>query len=156
MKKSAAVPATFCATVAALILSGCSSPVSVRRCVDPSGTVLPDTACSSPVTASTYRGGRYARVRAETGTVCFDTSTNKAVANSFCTSSTGYMPGFFMAGMLYRSSSWGYGGSMSGGRMRNFTSSAPQAHDIKSSNGSVISRGGFGSSGSSSSSSSFS
>ena len=156
MKKSAAVPATFCASVAALILSGCSSPVSVRRCVDPSGTVLPDTACTTPVTASTYKGGRYARVRTDTGSVCFDTSTNKAVSNSMCTSSTGFLPGFFMAGMLYRSSSWGYGGSMSGGRMRNFTSSPPSGHDIKSSNGTTVSRGGFGSSSSSSSGSSFS
>lgn len=156
MKKSAAVPATLCASVAALILSGCgSTPSTVRRCVDPAtGTVMPDTACTTPVTASTYRGGRYARVRAETGSVCFDTSTNKQVANNLCTSTSSYYPGFFYGGMLYRSMGWGYGGSMMNGRMRNFTTTPPAGHDIKSSNGSVISRGGLGSSGSSSSSSS--
>ena len=156
MKKSAAVPASFCASVAALILSGCSSPVSVRRCVDPSGTVLPDTACTSPVTASTYKGGRYARVRTETGSVCFDTTTNKPVDNALCTSSSGYYPGYYHGGMFYRSMGWGYGGSMNNGRMRNFSSTPPAGHDIKSSNGSTISRGGFGSSGNSSSGSSFS
>jgi hypothetical protein len=153
VKKSAAVPATFCASVAALILSGCSSPVSVRRCVDPvTGTVLPDGACTSPVTAATYRGGRYARVRTETGSVCFDTSTNKPVADALCTTSSGYYPGYYHGGMFYRSYNWGYGGNYSNGRIRNFSTSAPEGHEIRSSSGSTISRGGLGSSGSSSSS----
>ena len=168
MKKSTAVPATFCASVATLILSGCSSPVSVRRCVDPAtGTVLPDVACSSPVTAATYRGGRYARVPMETGSVCIDTTTNQTVSPGLCTSSSGYYPGYYYYGShLYRSPSWGYGGIYSGGRVSNFSRSAPSGATIHSSTGSVVStpssgsssssgvsRGGFGSSGSSSSSS---
>ena len=145
------MPAAFCASVAALILSGCSSPVSVRRCVDPtSGTVLPDGACASPVTAATYRGGRYARVPMQTGNVCIDTTTNQPVSDYNCRSSVGYFPGYYYGSHLYRSPGWGYGGSMSGGRMRNFSSSIPEGHEIHSSSGSVVSRPG--SSGSSSSS----
>lgn len=170
MKKSSAVPATFCASVAALILSGCSSPVSVRRCVDPAtGTVLPDVACASPVTASTYRGGRYARVPMQTGSVCIDTTTNQPVGDSNCRTSTGYYPGYYYGNHFYRSYGWGYGGSMNGGRMMGFTSTPPSGATIRSSSGSVVplpvsssgsssssgvSRGGFGSSGSSGSSSS--
>ena len=169
MKKSAAVPATFCASVATLILSGCSSPVSVRRCVDPrTGTILPDMACSSPVTATTYRGGRYARVPMQTGSACIDTTTNAIVSDFNCRASVGYYPGYYYGSHLYMRPSWGYGGSMSGGRISNFSSSAPSGHEIRSSSGGVVSgagssgssstggvsRGGFGSSGSSSSGSS--
>ena len=167
MKKSSAVPATFCASVAALILSGCSSPVSVRRCVDPmSGTVLPDGACSNPVNATTYRGGQYARVSTSTGSVCIDTRTNMTVSDYNCRSSSGFYPGYYYGNHYYGRPGWGYGGSMSGGRIMGFSSSAPSGATIHSSSGSVVSspssgsgtsssgvsRGGFGSSGSSSAS----
>jgi hypothetical protein len=149
VKKSAAVPASFCASVAALILSGCSSPVSVRRCVDPtSGTILPDIACTSPVTASTYRGGRYARVPTNTGSVCIDTTTNMPASDFNCRMSTGYYPGYYYGSHYYGRPSWGYGGAMNGGRISNFSSSPPSGAEIRSSTGSTISRGGFGSSGS--------
>lgn len=164
MKKSSAVPATFCASVAALILSGCSSPVSVRRCVDPTtGTVLPDVACTSPVTATTFRGGQYARVPTQNGSTCIDTKTNMPVPDANCRSSVGYYPGYYYGNHYYGRPSWGYGGSMMGGRVSNFSSSAPSGATIHNSSGGVVSspgsssssgvsRGGFGSSGSSGSS----
>ena len=164
MKKSAAVPATFCASVATLILSGCSSPVSVRRCVDPrTGTVLPDVACASPVTAVTYRGGRFARVPTSTGTVCIDTTTNLPTSDFNCRASVGYYPGYYYGGHYFGRPGWGYGGSMSGGRIMGFSSSPPAGATIHSSSGGVVSnpnsgsgspssgvsRGGFGGSGAS-------
>lgn len=155
VKKSSAVPATFCAAVASLILQGCSSPVSVRRCVDPAtGTILPDNACASPVTAVAYRGGQYARVQTDNGSVCIDTRTNQPVSDSFCRSTTGYYPGYYHMGRYYPRMSWGYDGNVSNGRVMNFSSSPKDGADVKSSSGSVISRGtsrgGFGSSSSSS------
>ncbi|MBS1703132.1 MAG: hypothetical protein JST12_15825 [Armatimonadetes bacterium] len=155
MKKSSAVPATFCAAVAALILQGCSSPVSVRRCVDPTnGTILPDTACTNPIIATTYRGGRYARVPSSTGNVCIDTNSNQVVPDSYCRNTTSYYPGYYHAGRLIRSPRWGYDGSVSSGRVTNFTSTPRAGSDIHSSSGGFVShsststsRGGFGSTG---------
>ncbi|HLP00241.1 MAG TPA: hypothetical protein VK171_16710, partial [Fimbriimonas sp.] len=81
MKKSQAVPATLCAAIAALILEGCSNPTSVRRCVDPkSGTLLPDTACSNPITTPSNQ--RYVLVPSGNDQVCIDTTTNIQVARS--------------------------------------------------------------------------
>lgn len=141
-----------------MILQGCSSPVSVRRCVDPAtGTVLPDGACTTPVTATTYRGGQYARVPKEGGSVCIDTKTNQVVSDAMCRNSTGYYPGYYYhAGRLFSRPSWGYDGNYTNGRVSNFTSAPKDGADVKSSSGTIISRGvtrgGFGSSGGSSSS----
>ena len=144
------MPATFCAAVASMILNGCSSPVSVRRCVDPvTGTILPDAACTSPVRATTYRGGRYARVPNGVGSVCIDTSTNLPVSDALCRNSVGYYPGYYYGGRYYPRTSWGYDGNVSGGRISGFSSVPRDGADVHSSSGSVISRGGFGSSGSS-------
>lgn len=55
VKKSKAVPATFVAAVAVVMLSGCQTQRQVRRCIDEkTGQVLPDSYCSS--TYSGYRG----------------------------------------------------------------------------------------------------
>lgn len=153
VKKSQAVPATLCAAAAVLILQGCSTRSTIRRCVDPStGTLLPDTACSNPTAVSTYRGGRYARVNSEKGTICLDTVTNLSVSMSNCRGSS-MMPGaFFAAGRLLRPS-WGYDGQVDSrtGRVTNFKSQPPANADIKSSTGRIISRSGLGSTGRSSS-----
>lgn len=55
MKRSSSVPATFVAAVAATLLTGCSSPREVRRCVDDRGQVLPDSACEYPRSNYGYR-----------------------------------------------------------------------------------------------------
>lgn len=148
MKKSQAVPATLCAAIAAIILEGCSNPTSVRRCVDPAtGTLLPDNACSNPITASSFRGGRYILVPDGTGQVCIDSQTNQSVARSMCTS--GHVgPGYYHMGRYYRPG-WGYDGVVNNGRVQNFTASPKNGADVKSSSGRVISRGGLGSTGSS-------
>ncbi len=111
--------------------------------------------CNNPVTASTFRGGRYARVPNGNGVgyTCIDTSTNMKVADTMCMNSSGYYPGYYHMGHYYPRTSWGYDGTMSNGRVSNFTSTPKEGADIHSSSGAVISRGGFGGSGSSGSSS---
>lgn len=48
VKKSKAVPATFVAAVAVVMLAGCQTQRQVRRCVDEkTGQVLPDSYCGS-------------------------------------------------------------------------------------------------------------
>ena len=114
--------------------------------------------CNNPVTAATYRGGRYARVPNSNGAgyTCIDTTTNQMVADSMCRDSRGnyypgYYPGYYHMGHYYSRPSWGYDGTVRNGRVMNFSSAPKDGADVKSSNGSVISRGGFGSSGGSSS-----
>lgn len=150
MKKSSAVPASFCAAVAILVLEGCSSRPSVRRCVDPStGFILPDSACTSLTTLNTFRG-RYAMVTSDRGYVCVDIVANKEVPRNFCAGSGYYSGRYWSRGRLF-APSWGYDGTpSSNGYVRNFRSSPPDGADIHNSSGRVIQRGGFGSSGRSS------
>jgi len=47
VKKSKAVPATFVAAVAVVMLAGCQTERQVRRCIDEkTGQVLPDSYCA--------------------------------------------------------------------------------------------------------------
>ena len=154
VKKSSAVPAALCAAVGVAILEGCSSPSSVRRCVDPgTGQILADTMCSSPITATSYRGGRYALMPDSKGVdICFDTKTNLAVDRSFCRAGHRYTPGFVYMGLGRALSrpSWGYDGQVSNGRVRGYSSNPPSGASVRTPSGTTISRGGFGSSGKSS------
>lgn len=113
MKMSREVPATLIAAIAAAMLTGCSSPREVRRCLDKEGRVIADQYCENP-SRYPYRSG---------GIV--------------------FIPSF------------GYGGSFSGGRVRGYNRAPSGNADVVTSSGRVISRGGFGSSGSSSSGSTF-
>ena len=45
MKKSKAVPATLVCAVAAMTIAGCHRESQLRRCVDNTGKVLPDSYC---------------------------------------------------------------------------------------------------------------
>lgn len=138
------MPATFCAAVAILVLEGCSSRPSVRRCVDPTGFILPDSACSSLTTLNTFRGGRYAYVPSVRGRVCVDLTTNREVPINFCSGTGFYSNRFYQGGRLF-APSWGYDGTAgSNGYVRNFRSSPPDGADVRSSSGSLIRRGGFG------------
>jgi hypothetical protein len=154
VKKSSAVPAALCAAVGVAILEGCSSPSSVRRCIEPgTGKILPDSMCTSPVTATPYRGGRYALVPDTKGVdICFDTKSNIAVDRSLCRNAPRYGNGFIYAGLaagLMRPS-WGYDGQVSNGRVRGYASAPPSGASVRTPSGTTISRGGFGSSGKSS------
>ena len=145
MKKSAAVPATFCAAVAALIIEGCGPSASVRRCVDPStNRVLPDTVCEAPAVASVIPG-RYKWVTRGAARMCMDTTTNIQVSDINCQNTMGRSNAFVRRG------SWIYDGSVRNGVVSGFTSTPRAGADVQSSAGRVITRGGFGSTGSSSS-----
>ena len=54
MRKSASVPATLIIAISASLLTGCSRPREVRRCLDDRGQVLPDHVCEQP---GRYRSG---------------------------------------------------------------------------------------------------
>lgn len=64
MKKSKSVPATLIVSIAAAIVTtgcGCNA-TQVRRCVDSTGRVLPDSACTGPMPSGNYTystGGGY-------------------------------------------------------------------------------------------------
>ena len=58
MKKSKNVPATLVVAVAALTLAGCGhNNTEVRRCIDASGRVLPDSMCGGTGYSSGYGYG---------------------------------------------------------------------------------------------------
>lgn len=48
MKMSREVPATLVVAIAAAMLTGCSSPREVRRCLDRDGRVIADQYCENP------------------------------------------------------------------------------------------------------------
>ncbi len=50
------VPATLVAAIAAALLTGCSSPREVRRCLDRDGRVISDQHCENP-SRYPYRSG---------------------------------------------------------------------------------------------------
>lgn len=56
MKMSRDVPATLVAAIAAAMLTGCSHPREVRRCLDRDGRLLDDRYCEQPARYP-YRGG---------------------------------------------------------------------------------------------------
>lgn len=109
---------------------------------------MADTMCSSPVTASAYRGGRYAKINDASGrTLCFDTQTNAEAPMGNCSSAGYYGGGYYYGGIgrgLIRPS-WGYGGTFSNGYVRGYSPTVPNDYDVKDSRGNVVRRG-FGSS----------
>lgn len=145
MKKSSAVPATFCALVGSLLLEGCSRGMSVRRCIDPiTGRVLPDSACSMPVVPASPLV-RYGFVQRGTERVCMDLDRNIQVPNSYCYNNTRSRTSVrALRGV------WGYDGRISNGRVTGYSSMPRSGADIGDSSGRIIQRGGFGSSGRSS------
>jgi hypothetical protein len=78
---------------------------------------------------------------------CVDEKGN-VMPDSYC---TGVSRSIYYGGM-YRSPRWIYGGTMSGNRVSGYSLAPDPGATVKSSNGTVISRGGFGGSSSSSSS----
>ena len=57
MKKSARVPATYVAGLAAAIMSGCSShQLAMRQCIDANGNVIPDISCRQATSSGVVIG----------------------------------------------------------------------------------------------------
>jgi hypothetical protein len=76
---------------------------------------------------------------------CVDQTTGQVLPESYCngTGRSGYMAGRLVRGI------WGYGGSITNGRLSGHSNIMPTDRDVKSPSGTVISRGFGSSSGSS-------
>ena len=59
MRRSAHVPASLVAALAAAMLTGCAAPSETRRCLDESGNVLPDSYCATGARGGVYGGRRF-------------------------------------------------------------------------------------------------
>jgi uncharacterized protein YgiB involved in biofilm formation len=77
---------------------------------------------------------------------CVDPVSGQVLPDSYCGSGRSMM---YMGRAV--SGIWGYNGTMNRGRISGYSTSVPDNATVKSSSGSVISRGGFGGTGSSSS-----